>query len=121
MTEPGPVPHQRRESVRARVRVPVTVTIAGERLRGTTIDLSEGGAGCVFPASGACPAVGSVLDLTLQLDDVRIWISAAVIHVAVRRGWAVTVRFLDASERDQDVIRSHVFTVLRRVRARGFQ
>lgn len=121
MTEPAPVPHQRRQSVRARVRVPVTVTVDGEQVLGTTIDLSEGGAACAIPARGSPPARGSVLELTLRLDDVRVWISAVVVHVAVRRGWIVTVQFLGAPERDQDVIRNHVFAVLRRERARGFR
>ncbi len=103
------------------MRVPVTVTVDGDPLQGTTIDLSEGGAGCAFPAGGSPPERGAVLELTLRLDDVRVWISGVVVHVAVRRGWIVTVRFVDTSERDQDVIRNHVFTVLRRERARGFR
>lgn len=103
------------------MRVPVTVTVGGERVHGTTVDLSEGGAACEFPASGSPPARGTVLELTLRLDDVRVWISGVVVHVAVRRGWIVTVRFDGASERDQDVIRNHVFTVLRRERARGYR
>ena len=37
----------------------------------------------------------------------------------VRRDWVLTVQFLDVPERDQDVIRAHVFAVLRRERARG--
>jgi c-di-GMP-binding flagellar brake protein YcgR len=107
--------------VRARVRVPVTVTVDGERLRGTTVDLSEGGAGCALPGGGSPPAVGSVLELTLQLDAVRVWLSGVVVKVAAQRGWVVTVRFVEPSERDQDEIRTHVFTVLRRERARGFR
>jgi hypothetical protein len=86
-----------------------------------TIDLSEGGAGCAFPARGAAPARGSVLELTLRLGQVRVWVSGVVVHVAVRRGWILTVRFVDVSERDQDAIRTHVFTALRRERARGFR
>jgi c-di-GMP-binding flagellar brake protein YcgR len=115
------VPEQRRSSVRARVQVPVTVLIEGERLRGTTIDLSEGGAACALPASGSPPAVGAVLEVTLQLDDVRLWISGVVVQVAVRREWVVTVRFDDPAERDQDLIRTHVFAALRRERARGLR
>ena len=107
--------------MRARVRVPVTVTIDGERLRGTTVDLSEGGAGCALPAGGSPPAVGSPVELALQLDDLRVWVSGVVLDVTVRRELAVTVRFVDPSERDQDLIRNHVFTVLRRERARGFR
>ena len=86
---------------------------------GTTIDLSEGGAACAFPAGGWLPTSGSAVELTLSLDDVRIWLTGVVVQVVVRRDWILTVQFLDVPERDQDVIRAHVFAVLRRERARG--
>ena len=101
------------------MRVPVTVTFDGDPLQGTTIDLSEGGAACAFPAGGWLPMSGSAVELTLSLDDVRIWLSGVVVQVVVRRDWILTVQFLDVPERDQDVIRAHVFAVLRRERARG--
>ena len=74
-----------------------------------------------LPAGGPPPAIGSLAELALQLDDVRVWVSGVVIDVMVRRDCAVIVRFVDPAERDQDVIRNHVFTVLRRERARGFR
>jgi c-di-GMP-binding flagellar brake protein YcgR len=119
---PG-LPHQRRRSVRARVRVPVTVTIGGERLRGTTLDLSEGGAVCGVSAGATTelPAVASRLEVELVLDDERVWLSAAVLGAVSRRGWwIVTVAFAEPPERDQDLVRRHVFTALRRDRAAGF-
>jgi c-di-GMP-binding flagellar brake protein YcgR len=119
VTEPGSVPEQRRQSVRARVRVPVTLTVDGIQLQGTTIDLSEGGAACAFAQAGLLPTSGSAVELTLRLDDVRIWLSGVVVQVVVRREWILTVQFLDVPERDQDVVRTHVFAVLRRERARG--
>ena len=41
----------------------MTVTVDGEQVLGTTIDLSEGGAACAIPARGSPPARGSVLEL----------------------------------------------------------
>jgi c-di-GMP-binding flagellar brake protein YcgR len=115
------VPRQRRESVRARVRVPVTVTTGGERLSGSTHDLSEGGAACALEARGAPPPVGTGLEVELALDRGRAWFSGVVLEAVVRpRAWVLTLRFVDPAERDQDLVRHHVFTALRRDRSRGF-
>jgi c-di-GMP-binding flagellar brake protein YcgR len=118
------VPQQRRASVRARVRVPVTVTTGAERLQGNTLDLSEGGAACAVSAgrtTEAPPAAGTVLEVVLELESERVRLSAEVLSAVHRRGWwIVTVRFPDPSERDADLVRNHVFTVLRRERAAGF-
>jgi c-di-GMP-binding flagellar brake protein YcgR len=118
------MPQQRREAVRARVRVPVTVTVGRERLRGTTMDLSEGGAACaVSPGTAAAiPAAGSELEVTLVLDAERVWLRGVVQTAVHRRGWwIVTVRFSDPPEHDRDLVRRHVFAVLRRDRAAGFR
>ena len=121
MSDPS-IPQQRRAAVRAGVRVPVTVTVDEERLRGTTIDLSEGGAACaVSPAaSGELPAPDSALEVALVLDAGRVWLPGLVLSSVQRRGWwIITVRFVDPPEHDQDLVRGHVFTALRRQRARG--
>ncbi len=125
MTEQEPaIPQQRRAAVRARVRVPVTVTTGGERLRGNTLDLSEGGAACAVSAgrtTEALPTAGTELEVVLELESERVRLAAEVVSAVHRRGWwIVTVRFPDASERDADLVRNHVFTVLRRERAAGF-
>ena len=121
MSDPQ-IPQQRRAAVRAGVRVPVSVVVNGERLRGTTLDLSEGGTACaVTPgATEALPVPDSTLEVVLVLDEGRVWLPAVVLHSALRRGWwIVTVRFVDPPEHDQDLVRGHVFTALRRQRARG--
>ena len=115
-------PQQRRAAVRAGVRVPVTVTIAGERLRGTTLDLSEGGAACAVTvgSTGVLPVPDSALEVEFVLDTGRVWLQSVVLHSVHRRGWWIlTLRFVDPPEHDQDLVRGHVFTALRRQRARG--
>jgi c-di-GMP-binding flagellar brake protein YcgR len=118
------IPPQRRAAVRARVRVPVTVTTGGERLQGNTLDLSEGGAACAVSAgrtTEALPTAGAGVDVVLELENARVRLAAEVLSAVPRRGWwIVTVRFPDASEGDAHLVRTHVFTVLRRERAAGF-
>ena len=121
MSEPQ-IPQQRRAAVRAGVRVPVTVTLDGVRLRGTTVDLSEGGAACAVTAGapGQLPGPASALEVEFVLDAGRVWLPGVVVHSVHRRGWWIlTMRFVDPPERDQDLVRAHVFTALRRQRARG--
>ncbi len=122
MTDGRPaLPRQRRGAVRARVRVPVTVTVDGERLRGTTLDLSEGGAACAVTPGAALPVPGSRPEVELVLDDERVWLRSDLLTAVHRRGWWIlTVAFAEPPERDQDLLRRHVFTVLRRDRAAGF-
>jgi c-di-GMP-binding flagellar brake protein YcgR len=118
------IPQQRRATVRAHVRVPVTLTIGGERLRGNTLDLSEGGAACAVTAgvTGPPPKPGTPLEAALVLDAERVWLPGMVLSSVLRRGWwIVTVRFANVPERDQDRVREHVFTALRRERSRGFR
>jgi c-di-GMP-binding flagellar brake protein YcgR len=102
--------------------VPVTVTVDGERLRGTTLDLSEGGAACaVTPGAAALPVPGSRPEVELVLDHERVWLRSHLLTAVHRRGWWIlTVAFAEPPERDQDLLRRHVFTVLRRDRAAGF-
>jgi len=100
------------------------VTIDGERLRGNTLDLSEGGAVCAVTAgsAGPLPVPGSALEAELVLDTERVWLAGAVLDAVHRRGWWIlTVRFVDPAERDQDQVREHVFTALRRERSKGFR
>ena len=121
MSDPQ-IPQQRRAAVRAGVRVPVTVTLDGERLRGTTVDLSEGGASCAVTAGtpGHLPDPDSALEVEFVLDTDRVWLPGVVLHAVERRGWwIITVRFVEPPERDQDLVRAYVFTALRRQRARG--
>ena len=121
MSDPQ-IPQQRRAAVRAGVRVPVTVTLDGERLRGTTVDLSEGGASCAVTAGtpGRLPDPDSALEVEFVLDTDRVWLPGVVLHAVERRGWwIITVRFVEPPERDQDLVRAYVFTALRRQRARG--
>ncbi len=122
VSDSSSVPNQRRDAVRAHVRVPVVVTLDGERRHGTTSDLSEGGAACVLPLEGDPPSRGSELEVMLVLDTRRVWLDGVVLNVAVRgRARLVTVRFTHPSESDRNQVRRHVFASLRRDRARGYR
>jgi c-di-GMP-binding flagellar brake protein YcgR len=117
------LPQERRRAVRAPVRLPVTLVVGSQRLRGSTIDISEGGAACAVTPDPrtTLPVVGSRLEVELVLDSGRAWLPGDVLGAVHRRGWwIVTVRFAEPAERDQDRVRRHVFTVLRRDRAAGF-
>jgi c-di-GMP-binding flagellar brake protein YcgR len=121
VTEPatGGSPEQRREAVRAQVRVPLTFLLAGARVHGETTDVSEGGASLVVH-DGPGPDAGTVVELELAFDSGRVWLDAEVVRVTWRnRRPVVFVRFLDLGERDSDAVRREVFAALRRRRARG--
>lgn len=117
------LPQQRRPALRARVRVPVALVVDGQRLRGNTLDLSEDGAVCAVTAGAAAapPTAGSRLEVELVLEAARAWLPGDVLGSVDRRGWwIVTVVFAEPPEHDQDLVRRHVFTALRRERAAGF-
>ena len=66
------------------------------------------------------PGPDSALEVEFVLDTGRVWLPGVVLHSVHRRGWWIlTVRFVDPPEHDQDLVRGHVFTALRRQRARG--
>lgn len=104
--------------------VPVSVATGGdgERISGTTVDLSESGASLALPASSARQPVGRRLEVALLLGRQRVWIQAEVLRVArYRSTWVVTVRFVELSEYDQDAVRRQVFAALRRAGTAGLR
>ncbi len=110
---------QRREAVRARLAVPVTVVLDSIDLEGEVVDLSERGIRAVLDAFGSPPVPGSVVPLTVHLEDGDVTARAEVVWHHTRAGrWAVSLRFLDLPEREQDRVRRRVFQAMREERAR---
>jgi c-di-GMP-binding flagellar brake protein YcgR len=109
---------QRREVVRARVRVPVVAVHGPFGLAGETVDLSESGLRAEFEGVGKVPAAGAGVVLALSLEDGDLTTPAEVVRTHARGAlWVISVRFLDLPEKDQDRIRRRVFTALREERA----
>jgi hypothetical protein len=112
---------QRRKAVRARVAVPVVVPWSGGLLRGTTIDLSEGGAKVLVDGWGLLPESGTRVRPTLSLEeDVELDLAGEVAWGSDRGTgqWLLAVRFVDVDERVGDTLRRRVFRALREERAR---
>ena len=111
---------QRREAVRARLAVPVTAVLGDVDLEGEVIDLSEGGVRAVLEAFGHPPLPGTVVPLTVHLEDGEVTTRAEIVwHRARGTRWGVSLRFLDMSEKEQDRVRRRVFQAMREERARG--
>lgn len=124
----GPVSRvQRREAVRAELRVPVTLTAGGEDQVGSTVDLSETGLRCIVAAAPVDPdgrrarERGDELDAVLDLGGtpVRGRVRLVRTHPRSDRRWEASLQFLDLAERDEDRVREAVFARLRELRAQG--
>ncbi|WP_448612438.1 flagellar brake protein [Geodermatophilus sp. URMC 60] len=110
---------QRRQAVRARVSVPLTASFNGAALAGEMLDLSEGGVRATLEPHGVTPAPGSVVGVTVQLEDGPIAARAEVVRQqTIDARWALSLRFLDLPEREQDRLRRRVFQAMREERAR---
>lgn len=110
---------QRRQAVRARVVLPLTAVVNGVDLTGEMLDLSEGGVRAALDPYGITPAPGSVLPLTVQLEDGPLTATVEIVRQQTVAGrWALSLRFLDLPERDQDRLRRRVFQAMREERAR---
>jgi c-di-GMP-binding flagellar brake protein YcgR len=113
---------QRRKVVRAKVELPVVAPWAGGQLKGTTIDLSEGGTKVLVDGWGLPPDPDTPLPVTLTLEDgVALDVQGEVVWTSARgtKQWVVAVRFPDVTERDADTLRRRVFAALREERARA--
>ncbi len=111
---------QRREAVRARLAVPVTVVLNGADLEGEVRDLSEGGVRVSLEAFGDPPPSGTVVPLTVHLEDGEITAHAEIVwHWNRGTRWGVSLQFLDLPEKEQDRLRRRVFQAMREERARG--
>ena len=110
---------QRREAVRVRLALALTTAVDGGEFEGEVYDLSEGGVRVVVDALGHPPEPGSVIPLTVHLEDGDVTARAEVVWHHTRAGrWAVSLRFLDLPEREQDRVRRRVFQAMREERAR---
>ncbi len=121
LTVSGPAePIQRREAVRARLAVPVTAVLHSVDLEGGVLDLSEGGIRAVLEGFGHPPLPGTVVPLTVHLEDGDVTSRAEVVwHQTRGTRWWVSLRFLDLPEREQDRVRRRVFQAMREERARS--
>ena len=111
---------QRREAVRARLALPVTAVLDSVDLEGEVVDLSENGVRAVLDAFGHPPLPGTVVPLTVHLEDGEVTTRAEIVWHRTRGSrWWVSLRFLDLSEKEQDRLRRRVFQAMREERARG--
>ena len=112
---------QRRKAVRAKVSVPIVMPWSGGLLRGTTIDLSEGGTKTLVDGWGLPPESGTPVRLTLSLeDDITIDLAGEVAWGSDRGTgqWVLAVQFTEVNEKAGDTLRRRVFRALREERAR---
>jgi hypothetical protein len=127
---------QRRDAVRAPMTAPVRIGSEPSTLSGVTVDLSEGGFRCVLErqrgsanAEGDAedfglpptPDVGDVVRVSVVLPNFTATCLAHVIrrHPREDARTELSLRFLDLTDRQEDEIRSRVFTRLRDLRNRG--
>lgn len=116
---------QRRSAVRVPMSVPVELTLGEQVLRGTTVDLSEGGTRCLLSgAPGAARPeveVGTVVPVVVELDGQRLTAQAEVIrrHPREDAHTELSIRFIGLGERREDAIRRYVFAEMRDLRTRG--
>jgi len=113
---------RRRRAVRAKVVVPIVVPWSGGLLRGTTIDLSEGGLKTLVEGCGLPPESGTPLRLMLTLEeDVTVDLAGEVAwgseHATGQ--WVLAVQFTDVDEQTADTLRRRVFRALREERCPG--
>jgi c-di-GMP-binding flagellar brake protein YcgR len=116
----GPVARsQRRRAVRAWVELPVLIPWAGGTLKGNTLDLSEAGMRVLVDGWGLLPERGVRLETSLTFEDKSVLDLVAEVVRTQERGaqWILAVRFLDATEREEDRLRRRVFQGLREHRA----
>lgn len=110
---------QRRQAVRARVALPVVAAVNGIDLQGDIVDISEGGVRAVVEPYGVTPIAGSTLSLTVQLEEGPITAAAEVVRQQTHDArWALSLRFTDLPEKEQDRLRRRVFRAIREERAR---
>ncbi|SNS56565.1 PilZ domain-containing protein [Geodermatophilus pulveris] len=113
-------PVQRREAVRGRLLLSLTVTINGADLEGDVLDLSETGVRAAVDAYGPPPPPGATVAVALQLEDGALVTPAELAWYQVRGGrWTLSLRFTALPEKEQDRLRRRVFRALREDRARA--
>ncbi len=111
---------QRRTFVRADVFLPVLLTVAGDQVAVTGVDLSEGGLRCRVP-SEVRPSVRDSVQITFDIG-VSLSVAAEVMRVSPRNEdthGELGLCFTDLSIDNADRVRSYVFAQLRQLRAKG--
>jgi|1186.fasta_scaffold596446_1 hypothetical protein len=116
----GPAePSQRRQAVRAGVRLPIRVHVAGTDTVGETADLSEAGCRVLVDGWGLPPEPGLPAEIALDLEDGELIAPARVVRVLVRGArWWISLELRNPSEQTRDRLRRRVFGQLRAERAR---
>jgi hypothetical protein len=110
---------QRRQSVRARVELPVVARCGAVLITGEAVDLSEAGARVWFDGWGLQPPAGTPIDATLELGDGTFNAAAEVVRVEPRgKRWLISMKFPELTEQEQDRLRRRVFAALRLERLR---
>ena len=113
-------PVQRREAVRGRLALPLTVTVDGAELEADLLDLSETGIRAAVDAHGPPPTPGATVAVVLQLEDDALVTPAEVVWYRVRGArWTLSLRFPALPEKEQDRLRRRVFRAMREDRARA--
>jgi c-di-GMP-binding flagellar brake protein YcgR len=131
---------QRRDAVRAPLRVPVVLGAGPATAHGTTLDVSEGGLRCVLdkrqsrPAPGAplrvppprVPAhaalrVGDVVRVSASFPDLTVTCLSEITrrHTDDDSPTELSLRFIGLPEHVEDALRRRVFARLRDLRQRG--
>jgi hypothetical protein len=125
---------QRREAVRAPLRVPVTLSTEASPARAMSVDLSEAGLRCVLdrqprPVPGAIVQVsaqsafraGDVVRVCTTLPDLTVTCLSEItrLHPRDDSRTELSLRFIGLSEQLQDDLRRRVFARLRDLRQRG--
>jgi PilZ domain len=118
---------QRRDAVRAPIGLEVSAAWDQVVLRGSTVDISEGGLLCVFRPHGDLggtipfPRRGQPLQVKVDLYSDELVTEAVLVRRIPRQDQLLewSLRFVDLPEAAADLVRSHVFTALRNARARG--
>ncbi len=116
---------QRRAAVRAPLDFRAEIVLDKAPFEGVTVDISEGGMRCLIDGAGhdrgGVPEVGTVVPVTVHLENGRVRCQAEVVrrHHRDDRRAEVSMRFIGLPEPDQDTIRRNVFAGLRDLRSRG--
>jgi hypothetical protein len=126
---------QRRDAVRAPLRVPVVIGAGDAAAHGTTLDVSEGGLRCVLdrrqsrPAPGATARVpdhsalrvGDVVRVSASFPDLTVTCQSEITrrHTDDDSPTELSLRFIGLPEHVQDALRRRVFARLRDLRQRG--
>jgi hypothetical protein len=110
-----PARSRRRKSVRGRVELPVVLSWSGGLLRGTSVDLSEGGARLLLDGGGAAPDPGETVAVSLTLEEgIGLDLSAEVVWQDVGGPkWLLALSFVGVTDADRETLRRRVFRALR--------